>query len=440
MVLRYFNPISCFILRSRATHHGTDNHTEFAHIELSTSTGLKMQSDGISGVESPRAIHLPLPKPKPLSLLPLIALIFFDVSGGPFGIEVAVSSGGPFLAILGFLILPLAWSIPEALVTAELATAFPENSGYVAWVTAAFGPFWGFQEGFWKWLSGVTDNAVYPVMFLTYLQALVPILESGLPRLIFLVGLNLTLTYLNYRGLHVVGNMALGMTFFTLLPFVIMSLLGLPHVKPANWVAIEWSNVQWVPFLNVMFWSLNYWDSVSTLAGEVHSPKKTLPKALYIALVLVIGSYIVPLLIGIGISKNSSEWQLGFFATLAERVGGKWLAWWIVCAAAISQIGQFEAEMSSDSFQLQGMAERGFLPSIFNVRSVYGTPTMAIIFSSMGIMTMARYVLLSPCRCFLVCLTYSLLQFQLYRYRRIAECSILHSRNIRICCLYLAEV
>lgn len=38
------------------------------------------------------------------------------------------------------------------------------------------------QEGFWKWLSGVTDNAVYPVIFLTYLQQVLPILESGLPR------------------------------------------------------------------------------------------------------------------------------------------------------------------------------------------------------------------------------------------------------------------
>ena len=117
-------------------------------------------------------------KIKPLSLLPLIALIFYDVSGGPFGTEVsslcslctsvqflqlpnvgcsiqsfrghfvlqdAVSAGGPLLAILGFLLLPLIWSVPEALITAELATTFPENSGYVAWVTAAFGPFWGFQ-------------------------------------------------------------------------------------------------------------------------------------------------------------------------------------------------------------------------------------------------------------------------------------------------------
>jgi hypothetical protein len=59
----------------------------------------------------------------------------------------AVIAGGPLLCVLGFIILPLIWSVPEALVTAELATAFPENSGYVAWVTAAFGPFWGFQVG-----------------------------------------------------------------------------------------------------------------------------------------------------------------------------------------------------------------------------------------------------------------------------------------------------
>lgn len=57
----------------------------------------------------------------------------------------AVRAAGPLLTIIGFVVFPLLWSIPEALITAELATAFPENSGYVAWVTAAFGPFWGFQ-------------------------------------------------------------------------------------------------------------------------------------------------------------------------------------------------------------------------------------------------------------------------------------------------------
>ena len=48
------------------------------------------------------------------------------------------------------------------------------NSGYVAWVTEAFGPFFGFLEGLFSWISGVTDNAIYPVMFLTYIDAAWP--------------------------------------------------------------------------------------------------------------------------------------------------------------------------------------------------------------------------------------------------------------------------
>lgn len=326
---------------------------------------------------------------KPLSLLPLVALIFYDVSGGPFGIEDAVSAGGPLLSVLGFLLLPLIWSVPEALVTAELATTFPENSGYVAWVTAAFGPFWGFQKGFYAWVSGVIDNAVYPVLFLEYLQAVLPVLESFWPRLAFLVGLNVALSYLNYRGLHVVGEAAIGMTIFTLLPFVALCLLGLPHVQPSRWLQVDLKSVSWMDFLNTLFWNLNYWDSVSTLAGEVQDPARTFPRALGGAVVLVVCSYLLPLLVGLGVTSDPSAWDDGYLAVVGQQVGGKWLAWWVVVASAISQIGQFEAEMCSDSFQLQGMSERGFLPAIFNKRSKHGTPTYGILASSLGVMGLA---------------------------------------------------
>ena len=63
----------------------------------------------------------------------------------------------------------------------------------------------------------------------------------------------------------------------------------------------------------------------------------------------------------------------------------------MVAAAAVSQIGQFEAEMSSDSFQLLGMAERGFLPSILAQRSKHDTPTLGIILSSLGILTLSLF-------------------------------------------------
>lgn len=42
--------------------------------------------------------------------------------------------------------------------------------------------------------------------------------------------------------------------------------------------------------------------------------------------------------------------------------------------------------MCSDSFQLLGMAERGFLPAALATRSRHGTPTLAIVLSSVGIL------------------------------------------------------
>ena len=140
-----------------------------------------------------------------LSMVPLIFIIFYEVSGGPFGIEDSVGAAGPLLAIVGFLALPVIWSIPEALITAELGTMFPENSGFVVWVASALGPYWGFQQGWMKWLSGVIDNALYPVLFLDYLKSAVPALGGGAPRAVSVVGLTALLTLLNYRGLTVVG-------------------------------------------------------------------------------------------------------------------------------------------------------------------------------------------------------------------------------------------
>ena len=65
---------------------------------------------------------------KKIGLAPLVVLIFYSVSGGPFGIEDIVRAGGPFYALAGFSLL-LVWAIPEALITAELSTAMPEASG-----------------------------------------------------------------------------------------------------------------------------------------------------------------------------------------------------------------------------------------------------------------------------------------------------------------------
>lgn len=325
-----------------------------------------------------------------VSIIPLVFLIFYEVSGGPFGIEDSVQAAGPLLAVLGFLVFPFIWSIPEALITAELGTMFPENGGYVVWVSSALGPFWGFQQGWMKWLSGVIDNALYPVLFLDYLKSGVPILGGGFPRTIAVLVLTFALTYLNYRGLTIVGWVAVLLGVFSLLPFVVMGLVAIPRITPSRWLVADISNVNWSLYLNTLFWNLNYWDSISTLAGEVDNPRRTLPKALLYALILVVVGYLFPLLTGTGaIPLNRELWTDGYFSNIAKVLGGSWLRWWIQGAAAFSNMGMFVTEMSSDSYQLLGMAERGMLPEFFAKRSCYGTPLVGIMFSASGVILLS---------------------------------------------------
>ncbi|ESW28312.1 hypothetical protein PHAVU_003G276300 [Phaseolus vulgaris] len=336
-------------------------------------------------LSSPRENHT-----RRVSVLPLVFLIFYEVSGGPFGVEDTVHAAGPLLALLGFLVFAVIWSVPEALITAEMGTMFPENSGYVVWVSSALGPFWGFQQGWMKWLSGVIDNALYPVLFLDYLKAGIPALGGGVPRTISILALTLLLTCLNYRGLTIVGTVAVFLGIFSLLPFVVMGFLSIPDLKPSRWCVANLDDVDWNLYLNTLFWNLNYWDSISTLAGEVENPRRTLPKALFYALILVVLSYFFPLVIGTGaVPLNRELWTDGYFSDIAEIVGGVWLRWWLQAAAAMSNMGMFVAEMSSDSFQLLGMAERGMLPEFFGKRSRYGTPLIGILFSASGVILLS---------------------------------------------------
>lgn len=122
--------------------------------------------------------------------------------------EDAVAAAGPLFSLIGFLVMPLVWSLPEALVTAELATTFPSNAGFVEWVAAAFGPFWGFQEGFLSWISSVADAALYPVLFRDYLAQLWPGSMQGLDGQLFVAAVTLAIFGLNMAGLTIVGFVA----------------------------------------------------------------------------------------------------------------------------------------------------------------------------------------------------------------------------------------
>src|SRR5579862_6376850 len=98
--------------------------------------------------------------PRKMTLVPLIAAIYFLVAGGPFGLEDIVAKAGYAGAILILIVTPVVWSFPAALMVSELGGALPDQGGYYVWVKRAMGRFWGFQEAWLSLAGSVFDVAL----------------------------------------------------------------------------------------------------------------------------------------------------------------------------------------------------------------------------------------------------------------------------------------
>ncbi|MEI7438380.1 MAG: APC family permease, partial [Thermoleophilia bacterium] len=237
-----------------------------------------------------------------LRLIPLIGVMFFTVSGGAYGLEDMVSLSGPGLAIMLLLALPIFYSLPSALIVAELGSTIPVEGGYYQWVKAGMGRFWGYQEAFWSWLTTWVDMAIYPVLFAEYLAVYWKPVGAG-EMVFFSIGsaqfdlhwvvclaLIWPLTYLNIRGARAVGDSSLIFMVILLIPFVILVAIGLPQlisegINPLTPVAPPGVTVASAIGAGIWIGMWNYlgWDGLSTVAGEIENPKRNFPIALFIS-------------------------------------------------------------------------------------------------------------------------------------------------------------
>jgi amino acid transporter len=105
-----------------------------------------------------------------LTFLPLVAATYFMVAGGPYGLEELVAKAGYTRTFVFLLLTPILWSIPTALMEAELSSAIPEEGGYYVWVRRALGPFWGFFDAWLSMVASIFDMAICATIFCALLR------------------------------------------------------------------------------------------------------------------------------------------------------------------------------------------------------------------------------------------------------------------------------
>lgn len=161
-----------------------------------------------------------IPAKRKFRTLQLAAVIFLTISGGPYGLEPLLGAVGAGGAMLLLLITPLLWDVPTVLTVLELNSMMPMTGGYYQWVKRAMGLRFAWYEGSWTWLYTFIDLAIYPVLFVEYLEFFYPESTSFKVPICLLIIWSSAL--LNIRGVVPVGKVSQFLGVIIISPFLIM--------------------------------------------------------------------------------------------------------------------------------------------------------------------------------------------------------------------------
>ena len=319
------------------------------------------------------------------SLFYFVWVMFSYCTGGPFGLEDMVTTSGPGMTLLYLLLIPLFWSIPVSLVSAELTTAMPVEGGFYRWVRAGFGDFWGFLAGWWNWCASFLLGAVYAVQFSDYLSFYIPQLAGWKHYAISLMVVAL-ITWINVRGIDAVGKFATALELFILMPVAVMVVMGLAQWKHNPFVPVVPPHQ---PLFNIFgvglalgLWLYSGYEQCSSVAEEVENPQRSYPIALAIVVPLSMAVYFLPTLASLAALGNWQSWHTRYFSDAAQLIGGPWLGSWMTLAAMITNLSLLNATVLTSTRMPFAMAEDRYLPhALTRVHSRFGTPWIAIIVS-----------------------------------------------------------
>jgi amino acid transporter len=320
------------------------------------------------------------------SLFYFVFVMYAYTTAGPFGLEDQVTTSGRGMTLIYHLILPFFWCIPISLVAAELTTAMPVQGGFYRWVRAAFGDFWGFLAGWWNWSASFLLGGAYAVLFTDYLGFYFPQI-IGWKHYVVSIVLIAIITWINVRGIRMVGQFATALELFILLPVLVMVVMGLA----------KWQHNPFIPIvpphqpLNKIFgvglalgvWLYSGYEQLSTVAGEVENPRRSFPRALAIVVPLSVATYFLPTLAALAAVDNWQEWHTRYFSDAAQLIGRSWLGFWMTLAAMVTNISILNGTVLASTRMPSAMAEDGYLPSFLaRLHPRFGTPWIAIIVSA----------------------------------------------------------
>jgi amino acid transporter len=287
------------------------------------------------------------PRSKPLTVFGLVMINVIAVDSLR---SLTVGAEYGFALLFFYALAALLFFIPTILVTAELATGWPNTGGVYIWVREAFGPHWGFLT---IWLQWIYNVVWYPTIFVFIAGILAYLIQPQLvDNKIFMLSVILIAfwgaTILNCLGIKVTAWISIiGAILGTLFPMILITLLGLfwiySNPLPAasysltNFFPKDWSNLAFIT--NILF-GLMGMEMSAVHAGDVGHPKKDYPRALlYSGMIILLTLVLACLAITIVIPIDRLNLVSGLMDAFTIFFNAFHLGWFIPIIAVLIILG-----------------------------------------------------------------------------------------------------
>lgn len=295
-----------------------------------------------------------------------------------------IAGDGIFVAI----VLAAVVATLNGLSSAQLAAAHPVSGGTYEYGYRFLGSYWGFSAG-WMFLVAKSASAATAVMgSVAYFFYLIGAEVSGFISTSAALGVLVIVTVLVAGGIsrsNRANMLIVGTTLAGLAVLVITGLLT--QSAPAenidfNMAELDPNNVLYATAL--MFVAYTGYGRIATLGEEVVNPRKTIPKAIILSMVVIVSIYLL-----VTYTAISTLGAVNFGKTLgsdgaplmivaeAMRVPG--VAVIVSVAAITAMIGVLLNLILGLSRVMLGMARRRDIPAkIGEIRAVSGSPVVAV--------------------------------------------------------------
>jgi len=286
------------------------------------------------------------------------------------------------LLVYGFvtlIVLAIAWSF------AKCASFFTRNGGAYVYAKEAFGSFVGFQIGIMRWAVAIIAWATLTVAFATALSTIWPFILKEPTRSILVVGMISSLGLINMLGLKWIKTLNNIVTIAKLIPLLSFVLIGFFFVK-ADLLVPDFSSInsQETAFgaaALLIFYAFSGFENLVVVAGEMENPKKNLPFAVMIVVVICSFIYILIQLISMSILQADLAQSVSPIADVAKILFGASGKWFVVIAMLVSIFGINICQSFVVPWSGEALAIDGMLPEWIGYKNSLNSPICAILVS-----------------------------------------------------------